>query len=393
MLRNCRYRLAALLASFCLALAGFAVLASPAQADTGTDFWVLCNFTGISKTIDPIVDPGSITTGHFHDFFGNNKINANSTPSTLQSSGALTTSDEDTNSKTSCTTATDTADYWAPTLLIGPGETQDYGPSGYPCAADTGSGSPGSGWRVCHYANIRAYYSRGGASPSKIYGVTPFGTENVAGNAGATGPPASGQYPQVQFACGGSSPEEPYPYNCAQAGYNNPSTDEDGVVIVVDMPRCWNGLDATNRANFAFPTGGTKYSITCPTGNLDLLPLVNPRFHTGILDPCKGLSYDASCYLSNVEAHCTSDTTTCTQAPYSAPNFGFEQSNGSELKWYAAHADFMNGWQYGDHNSNDEVTDTMGGLNDLENDCLLGASSVTCPSNPHSGPNVDNMPT
>ena len=43
----------------------------PVQAATQTDIWIKCAFTGLSATIDPILDPGSTSTAHFHDFFGN----------------------------------------------------------------------------------------------------------------------------------------------------------------------------------------------------------------------------------------------------------------------------------------------------------------------------------
>ncbi len=45
-----------------LALGTVGLPASPASADTRTDFWIFCNFNGVSATIDPIKDPGSTTT-------------------------------------------------------------------------------------------------------------------------------------------------------------------------------------------------------------------------------------------------------------------------------------------------------------------------------------------
>lgn len=369
---------AAIAATGLLALGTVGLAASPASADTRTDFWVFCNFNGVSATIDPIKDPGSTTAGHFHDFFGNTTINQNSTPSTLQSVGVS----GDSNPYTSCTTATDTAAYWFPRLLLGPGESQTYGPSGYPCFADPNSAY--SHYTVCHGASIRAYYGGDQSNPSLIYSATPFGSEEIGGTPDATGPPANLQ--GISFACGGSTPDEPYPYDCSP--YINLSGDQNGVVIRVDMPRCWNGQDPNVYTNFQYPTGTGQYDTNCPSLYPHLLPMVNPRLHTGIVDPCAGLSYDGKCTLTD-EQNCL-NTPGCT--PY-APNFNFEQSDGSILPWYDAHADFMNGWQYGNHNAADGGTDTLGGLDDLENDCLLGASSVTCPANPHTGPNSDNMPT
>lgn len=332
-------------------------LAAPSASAAGTsaNFWIHCNFTGISRTIDPVVDPGSTTTMHFHDFYGNTGISENSTPASLQA-----------NPSSTCTTSTDTAAYWAPTLLLNPGEVQDQSPAGFACAADTNPSF--TGYQVCHYTNIRAYYGNSGASGSTPgYQVNPAGQETVGGNADATGvQPVT----QISWACGGSSPFEPYPYDCEGIGgdhnYIDLSSDQDGVIMRVIMPRCWNGLDPANRANFAYPTGGID-SVACPTGFTGhLLPFINLRFHTGIYDPCRS--------STGIALPCPAGTT-------NAPAFGFELADGSQMPWYQAHGDFMNGWQY---------APTAGGLDDLEQDCLI--STLACPANPHTSP-ASNMPT
>ena len=265
------------------------------------------------------MDPGSTTTEHFHDFYGNTTTDENSTPASLQAAGP---------GATSCTTATDTAAYWAPTLVLHPGETQAYGPPGFPCAPDA------AGLTACHYSNIRAYYGLQGASRSALT-LTPPGEEAVGGNHAATGPQPTGN---VSWSCGGSSPFEQYPYDCTD--WISLSSDQDGVVLRVIFPRCWDGT-GIQPADFAYPAGNVL-GPKCAAPFSKVLPVINVRFHTGIVTPCPGQACPAG-----------------SQVP---PAFGFELADGTEMPWYQAHGDFMNGWSSGD-----------GGLADLEQDCLKAA--------------------
>ena len=333
-------RLSAALAGLLLTLAGLFAVTTPSQArivpsatTTGSsvnNFWIHCTQSGTSRTVDPIVAPGSTSTMHFHSFYGNTSIDQNSTPASLQA-----------NNSTTCTTSTDTAGYWAPTLMLGPNEVQTYGPTAG-CTT------------YCSYTNIRAYYSLAGATKSQLV-VPPFGEEVVGGSDAVTGPQSINQ---IGWACGGSTPFEQYPYDCSKFINTSGNADQDGVVMRVIMPRCWNGLDPTNRANFTYPMNGQGPS--CPTAFPKVLPLINVRFHTGIVDPC-GIGVS------------------CPQGAVNKPDFGFEYADGTMMPWYMAHADFMNGWQSGD-----------GGLNDLVIDCLKLA--MACPFNPHTSPK-SNMPT
>jgi len=184
--------------------------------------------------------------------------------------------------------------------------------------------------------------------------------ETVGGNSSATGVQSISQ---VYWTCGQSSPIEAYPYDCTK--YINLGRGANGVNMVAVMPRCWNGLDPTNRANFAYPAVST--GPNCSAAFPNILPLVNIRFHTGIVTPCPGQS--------------------CPPGSTVTPAFGFELANGAEMPWYQAHGDFMNGWQYGDHGT----TGKLGGLDDLVTDCLIG--TFICPPNPHTGPSTSNMPS
>jgi hypothetical protein len=290
----------------------------------------------VNATIDPIVYPGSTSTPHFHDFYGNPSVDENSTGASLAAVNS-----------TSCTTSTDTASYWAPTLILGPGETQDHGPDGFPCATNA------AGLTACHYSNIRAYYSLSGASRAALANV-PAGMAVVGGDGNSLAPQPTSR---VGWACGGSSPFEQYPYDCTNWINTTGNADQDGVVMRIIMPRCWNGLDATVRANFAYPLTGT--GPACPAGFSHVLPLVNVRFHTGITTPCPGQSCPAGSHVT--------------------PDFGFELADGTMMSWFQAHGDFLNGWQSGE-----------GGVTDLITDCLKLAQR--CPVNPRTSP-VSNMPT
>ena len=312
---------------------------TPAQATVQTDIWIQCPFTGLSATIDPIVDPGG-TSAHFHDFFGNRAVTSASTPDSLRAGGA---------GATSCSTSTDTAAYWAPTLVLGPGETQTYGPAGYPCATDA------AGLAACHYSYIRAYYGLQSAAPAKLT-VPPAEEAVVGGNSEATGPQPTAQ---VSWSCGGSTAYEQYPYDCS--GSIKLSNAQDGVIMRVILPRCWDGAGAA-QADFAYPLNN-GLGPKCPAGFPEVLPFINIRFHTGIVTPCPGMS--------------------CPAGSQVAPDFGFENADGTMKPWYQAHGDFMNGWQYAPQ-------DNPGGLDDLIVDCLITAAS--CPVNPHTSP-IYSMPS
>lgn len=324
---------------------------TPAKASTEATgyFWIRCAFTGLSATIDPIVDPGSTSTAHFHDFFGSTAITPTSTPDSLRAAGAGTTS---------CTTSTDTAAYWAPTLALGPGETQTYGPAGYPCATDP------AGLPACHYAYARVYYALRSSAASRLT-VPPMEEVVVGGNSDATGPQSTAQ---VSWSCGGSTAFEQYPYDCSRL--INLGNGQDGVILRVILPRCWDGTGAA-QADFAYPLNN-RLGRKCPSGFPQVLPLINMRFHTGIVNPCMG-ELDPN---TGVQVSCPAGSTV-------APNFGFENADGTIKPWYQAHGDFMNGWEYAPQ-------DNPGGLDDLVTDCLKLAQA--CPVNPHTSPR-SNMPT
>src|SRR5262249_25733272 len=96
-----------------LAVAGvLGALVLPASATpaspplNGVNFISVCAVSHESFD-DPIVYPGRPGLSHNHTFFGNTSTNASSTLATLRAAGATT-----------CSRKTDTAAYWAPTLLV-----------------------------------------------------------------------------------------------------------------------------------------------------------------------------------------------------------------------------------------------------------------------------------
>ena len=98
--------------AFALAIAGAGAVAGGkapvAPTIAGFDdvnFVSLCRFSHTAPD-DPIVFPGQPGLSHDHTFFGNTTTNANSTPAGLV--GQATT----------CDPTTDTAAYWAPTLIV-----------------------------------------------------------------------------------------------------------------------------------------------------------------------------------------------------------------------------------------------------------------------------------
>src|SRR5213078_1755531 len=148
-------------------------------------------------------------------------------------------------------------------------------------------------------------------------------------------------------------------------GLINVGNSQDGVVLRVIIPRCWNGLSPSVPANYAYPNFGLGPS--CPAAFPKVLPVVNIRFHTGIVNPCAG------------ELTLFGQAVSCPPGSKVPPAFGFENADGTMMPWYDAHGDFMDGWQPGE-----------GGLTDLEQDCLKAV--LPCPVNPHTSP-ASNMPT
>jgi Domain of unknown function (DUF1996)/Divergent InlB B-repeat domain len=249
-------------------------------ADTGGSFILKCRYSH-TLSDDPIVHPYQPGASHSHDFFGNESTNAFSTYDAMISSD------------TSCRLPLDTAGYWVPTPYLAGVEFHPSGRDG----------------------DMRIYYLAGGASSVK---TIPAGLQFIGGDFMATGPLPTWE---VRWYCGagaaGSTPISTHPYDCTPYAIQYPFVD--GVVGVVNFPRCWDGAGLAP-TDIAYPVDGA--GIDCPSGFPELLPLVSERVHFGIWDPCAGAE---PCGPDNPD---TKVALTLASGPY-----------------YTLHADFWNTWQ------------------------------------------------
>jgi hypothetical protein len=271
-----------------LALLGLlaALVPSPARADEPAgQFWVRCRFSHAAMD-DPIVFPGQPGASHMHDFFGNKTTNADSTESSMLA-GATT-----------CRIPSDTAGYWSPSASVG-------GVTIKPPV-------------------MRIYYL--GVRDVTVETIPP-GLKIIGGNKEALSPADN---PHVFWYCGETmsvkTPKMDTPYDCGPwAQYRF----VDGVVGVVDLPNCWDGV-GLEPSDVVYQVGGG-----CPLGFDHALPRVSERVHFGVMNP---LNPDGTVGL------------TLSSGPY-----------------YTLHADFWNTWQ-------------QPRLDQLVADCLvahIGCGSVT----------------
>jgi hypothetical protein len=224
-------RAGSLLATLALAAALFA---APASAEGQGQFVLRCVY---SHTLmdDPIVFPGQAGVAHSHDFFGNRTANAGSTLESMLAGD------------TTCRVPSDTAGYWAPTAYL----------NGVPIQPTV----------------MRIYYL--GSPDVETF---PPGLQLVGGNKDAT---SGAENPHVRWSCGETkevkTPRATVPYDCTF--WANQHRFVDGVIAIVEMPNCWDGVGLTP-ASVTYPVGGS-----CPTGFPRVLPRLSERVHYGILDP------------------------------------------------------------------------------------------------------------
>ena len=90
-----------------LVLVGALLLPVHAAQAATPRFQIRCETSHVAQA-DPIVSRG-VPSAHLHEFFGNTTTNADSTYESMRAGG------------TTCSTATDTAGYWVPTLMSSDG--------------------------------------------------------------------------------------------------------------------------------------------------------------------------------------------------------------------------------------------------------------------------------
>jgi len=192
------------------------------------NFVSLCRFSHTAPD-DPIVFPGLPGFSHDHTFFGNTTTNANSTPAALVGQ------------QTTCDPTTDTAAYWAPTLIV----------DGKHVAA----------------LDAAVYYRR-----NTLAAVRPFPANLVmiGGNSSARTPQSTNV---VFWGCSleDTSPSTTVP-NCGSTSLR----------LHVIFPECWDGshLDsADHKSQMAYATNGV-----CPADH----PVAVPQLVVIIRYPVNG---------------------------------------------------------------------------------------------------------
>lgn len=171
-------------------------------------FVISCGFSHRAPD-DPIVHPRRPGLSHSHDFFGNTTTDADSDLESLLAGG------------TTCRSRTDTASYWAPTLLA----------DGEP-VEPTGSD---------------AYYRAAPGVPPERVQPHPAGLMVVAGDMAAT---TAQDTDLVGWACGVSARQYSTPPACSPSA---------PLRAVITFPDCWDGrhLDsADHRSHLANSTAG-----------------------------------------------------------------------------------------------------------------------------------------
>jgi hypothetical protein len=180
------------------------------------NFVSLCRYSH-RKPDDPIVFPGQPNLSHDHTFFGASATDAHSTPASLRGE------------RTTCARTTDTAAYWAPTLVV----------EDKPVAA----------------LDAAVYYRRTTLARVKAF---PANLVMIGGDAKATAP----QSTNVVF------------WNCSLDASNAstavPNCGANSLRLHVIFPECWNGnqLDsADHKSHMAYAARGV-----CPASHPVAVP-------------------------------------------------------------------------------------------------------------------------
>ena len=195
-----------------------------------------CDFSH-REQVDPIVVPGQLSA-HMHDFFGNVSTNRNSTYNSMIAAA------------TNCSLATDTAGYWAPTLV----------------APDGSFVEP---------VRQQIYYRNRPFEEGPV-ALFPPDFRIIAGGVNAS---AGKSAPVVYWNCdgesdGGIATRQLTIPNCTGTG-NGP------IEAHVYFPTCWDGRsdspDHRSHMTYASPSTSISDSGTCPAGFPFRLPQLDIR--------------------------------------------------------------------------------------------------------------------
>jgi hypothetical protein len=208
-----------------------ATIAAAPPAAEGSPFVVgrfvaVCDLSHESMH-DPIVFPGQPGAAHHHQFFGNTRTNAKTTPRKLRRKG-----------ETTCRPADDRSGYWIPALHVG--------------------------GRMVEPTQLRAYFSSRGKDPGSVQ-APPKGLEVIAGDSMATTPqPLSivnwRCYSGVLSDVGDGFAEPPH---CPRGSQ---------IVLSIAFPDCWNGTDLDSpdhksHLTYAQPGSLLQPDATCPASH------------------------------------------------------------------------------------------------------------------------------
>jgi hypothetical protein len=194
----------------------------------------LCAFAGM-RFDDPIVYPGQAGASHLHQFFGNTDITANTTSSTVGTTG---------NSTCSGGTANRTG-YWTPAMVDANGN-------------------------VVAPTTATIYYKSGYQMQPSLVQPMPTGLRMIAGDKNWTN--VSQNQARVWWTCTDAGPA--YSATIPNCG--------DRVELIVIFPQCWDGknLDSPDhKSHMAYPnysnaTNGSK----CPSTHPVVVPEITEEF-------------------------------------------------------------------------------------------------------------------
>ncbi len=213
--------LAATVAGFVGLVVGVGGIAAAAPS-VDPRFTVRCEMSHRAKD-DPIARPRQHGASHAHDFVGNKKTDASSTPKSLRKAPSTT-----------CSNPADSSAYWMPSLTVGGYRT-----------------SPSS---------VKAYYEEAGRPDTAIVAM-PFGLRMIAGDSRATAPQALAV---VGWDCGAGEDQ-------TTLAAEPPSCPDGELLLHVRFPDCWNGevLDASDhRSHVAYHSADG----TCPPTHRMAIP-------------------------------------------------------------------------------------------------------------------------
>jgi len=223
--------------------AGSGALQVKATTDFGaaSDIGAFRFFCGLSHMAfnDPIVYPGQANRSHLHAFFGNTGTDANSTTTSLLTSG---------NSTCSGGVANRSA-YWVPALV------------------DTAAGTP------VKPKTLLVYYKQGyNIQDSKLMNLVPLGLKMIAGDA----------MNSVDVRAANPWAGSAYTWRCMSLATGTPVADSQQIPncalgtelwMIVTFPQCWDGanLDSPDhKSHMAYPVNGA-----CPYTHPKAIPEIS----------------------------------------------------------------------------------------------------------------------